>query len=149
MRSSPYLVVAAVLSGCGGSEDSGQATSACGLEAETFTSGLSHEGDWAELVFVVDAAAPAPPDKGDNTWTVAITDPAGTPRADLTVSIAPFMPEHGHGTSPPEFETTSAGDGTYTSEPFDLFMAGVWDIVVSAEATDVDDATAFRLCVEG
>lgn len=144
------LALSVLAVACGKEADTAGETSACGLETEDFSAGMSKDGDWGELVFTVVSADPAPPDKGDNTWNLEITQADGTARDDLTVTVAPFMPEHGHGSTPPEFDVFAQGSsGAYTTATFDLFMGGVWDIVLQATATDVDDSSTFRLCVEG
>src|SRR5262249_40017779 len=73
------------------------------------------------------APAPAPPARGTDTWSMRITDAAGTTQPGLTVGVLPFMPDHGHGTSV-NASVTANPDGTYTVAPLYFFMPGVWRI---------------------
>jgi hypothetical protein len=53
------------------------------------------------------------------------------------------MPDHAHG-SPQPVVVTEMGDGEYKLDPVNLFMAGYWEVTISAE----DDDIVFPLCVE-
>jgi len=131
----------------------GDSASICGDTAvyDTYSEGMSRLGDAGVLQFAIAAASPAPPDKGDNVWTIALTNPAGESLvSDETVILTPFMPEHGHGTNPATVTTTNNGDGTYTTSAFDLFMGGWWQLTVSASGGGVGaDQALFAFCIEG
>ncbi len=115
---------------------------------DEYSAGMMKMG--SELHFVLVAADPAPPDTGNNTWTVRVTDMSDAPLDDLTVKVAPFMPEHDHGTSPADYTGTPTGDaGEYSLGPFDLFMPGEWEMTLSAEDADRSDDVVFRFAVEG
>jgi hypothetical protein len=144
-----FLVVA-TLFGCPPNDGPDGHTETCGEPGDTYTAGMQKEGDSGTFTVVLVAADPAPPDKGDNVLTLQILDDAGLPVDDATVVVAPFMPEHGHGTSPAEFDAPHTGsDGTYVSTPMDLFMGGLWDLVVQVTGSDnsTDEAT-FTFCIE-
>lgn len=148
------MLVAAFLglgSGCGGTdEDATPRPSRCSASFtfDRYTPGLTKRD--GEVAVSLRAAVPAPPDRGQNRWTLAVTK-AGKPLAGATVTIKPWMPEHGHGTTPPTFtakETTPAG--TYTVGPFDLFMPGVWRVTVRVDQGGKRLASVdFLFCAEG
>jgi hypothetical protein len=124
----------------------------CGEPGETYTAGMSHDGDLGVLEFVLVDTDPTPPDKGENSFRIQINDLASGVGVDgASVIITPFMPEHGHGTSPEYFETAPAGEaGQYQSDVIDLFMAGLWEINFSADQGGVTlDLSTFRFCLEG
>ncbi len=124
----------------------------CGIATDHFMVGMTAAGEQGVVDVVLVAADPAPPDKGDNVVTVQAVDAIdGTALDGATLTLAPFMPEHGHGSSPESFSLTATGNpGEYVTETFDLFMGGVWDLTfqVTTAAAESDEAT-FRLCVEG
>ena len=146
-----------VVVGCAGdkAEETGHThehSETCGEPGETYTAGMTKTGDEGVLSIVIAEADPAPPDKGDNVWILEISDAStGDGVDDATVTIRPYMPEHGHGTSPEYYDTTATGaDGLYESATIDLFMGGLWDLTVGAELTDGTTGSAtFTFCLEG
>lgn len=119
-------------------------------DLDTFVQGLSKTGEGGTVV-AIQAADPAPPDVGENAWTLEITGATGAPLGEgAAVVVRPFMPEHGHGSTPPEFEATR-GEGPMWEVPtMDLFMPGVWEVTVAVSAGDsVSDQVVFRFCLEG
>ena len=94
-------------------------------------------------------ATPAPPDKGENSWTLRVTDASGAPVKTAVVNVRPMMPAHGHGTAPTEFRADTAGDGTYTVGPMNLFMPGHWQSHVTVEFEDKNEMAMFDFCLEG
>lgn len=121
--------------------------SICGDAAvDTWEAGMSRAGENGVYTFTLVAVDPAPPDKGDNVWTLHIDGDA--PVEGATVTLTPFMPAHGHGTTPADFSATDAGGGDYVSDPFDLFMGGVWETTVQATG-DGYDSVVFTFCIEG
>ena len=137
-----------LLLGCGpkDGEDSGAGASDCA--GDIYVDGITKDGVAGLYAVEIVAANPAPPDKGDNSWTLRIQ---GADAADIASVVAePEMPQHGHGTTPATFAGTAVGDGTWEVEPFDLFMPGYWEIAV--EVTDTSgqsDLALFAFCVEG
>ena len=124
----------------------------CGEPGETYTAGMSHTGDLGAIEFVLVSSDPAPPDKGVNVFTIQVTDlSTGVAIDGATVPITPFMPEHGHGTNPENYETEPTGEaGSYQSVPIDLFMSGLWDLTFTVQSGDtVLDQTTFSFCLEG
>lgn len=147
-----WLPLLALFAACAKDEGSADSAGVCGdvAELDTWAPGVAHHGDGDVLSFALTAADPAPPDKGDNVWTIRITTVADAAPVDgVSVTVAPLMPEHGHGTNPASFGASPSGEpGTYVTEPFDLFMGGVWEITVAASGSTSDSAV-FRFCVEG
>lgn len=114
---------------------------------DEFMIGLRKTGEQLSVTFV--AADPAPPIKGDNTWTVAITDPSDQPLADANITaVTPWMPDHGHGT--PIEAVVSAGDnpGEFVITPINLFMSGLWEVTLDVEVGGASEAIVFAFCVE-
>jgi hypothetical protein len=118
--------------------------------ATSYTVGLSAKAtDGAYAVTFVDAM-PAPPTKGDNTWTVKITDSAGNPVDGATVTAKPFMPDHAHGSSITPQVTPMGTDGTYEVTLLDLFMPGIWQVTLTiTPASGAADNVVFTFCVDG
>lgn len=116
---------------------------------EEFVAGMSKSGE-AGYAFTLVDSNPAPPDKGNNTWTLELADPGGAPVDDVTIEVEPFMPDHGHGTTVPA-AVTPMGDGVYELDPVNLFMPGLWEITL--RAVDGDDTTldtvVYKFCVSG
>jgi hypothetical protein len=122
----------------------------CGEPGETFTAGMSKDGPAGAVGFALTSAVPAPPDKGDNLWTVTLTDSNGDAITDATLTVEPWMPEHEHGSSPESFSAQSNGEGAYETEAINLFMGGLWELTLIAALGDgtVDQVT-FTFCIEG
>jgi hypothetical protein len=115
---------------------------------EPYVAGIAKTGPAGYTLTLLDSN-PAPPNKGDNVWTVEVTDPAGLPVPAITVQTVPFMPDHGHGT-PIVPVVTDQGDGVYLIDPVNLFMPGFWEIELTATDDDQDlDTVTFNFCIEG
>jgi hypothetical protein len=118
--------------------------------ATPYAVGLSAQAmDGAFAVSFVDAN-PAPPAKGENTWTVKITDGSGQPMSGATVTVKPFMPDHGHGSSIVPQVTPMGSDGTYQVSLLELFMPGIWQVTFTLmPASGPADTVLFTFCVDG
>ena len=57
------------------------------------------------------------------------------------------MPTMTHGTTP--VTIMSNGDGTYTFTPLYFFMAGLWQVAITATSGAQKDTTSFYFCVAG
>ena len=64
------------------------------------------------------------------------------------VTFRPFMPLHGHGTSP-EFYDASPEGGGWSVGPMDLFMPGLWELTVAIDAGGEADEALLRFCLRG
>jgi hypothetical protein len=119
---------------------------------DTFAANLTKKSPSGALTATLLSATPAPPALMSNSWTVKLTDATGTAITGATLSIVPFMPDHGHGTSIVA-QVTSGADGSYTLDPLYLFMPGVWRITIGvmpdAGAPAPDDEVQYFFCIEG
>ena len=121
------------------------------VEAPGFTAGMEEEGAQGLFIVRLQDALPAPPEKGDNVWTVQALDPSGAAVEGASLIVAPYMPLHGHGTTPLEFPGVPTGElGTFTVGPFDLFMPGQWQMTVTVtRSSGEEDAAIFSFDVQG
>lgn len=135
---------------CAPGDAEGDAGDAGGDGFDVFEPGMWKEGDTWRFTLV--AADPSPPDPvNDNTWTVKVSDASNAPVSDLTVWLTPFMPDHDHGTSPPDFAgAPTENDGEYLIGPFALPMPGAWEFTLSAEDGEgSSDEVVFLFHIEG
>ena len=73
-------------------------------------------------------AAPSPLLRGNSTIKLVLTDPrTNAPLDDADVSIVPWMPAMGHGSSIVP-TVTSEGDGVYVVSDLVLIMPGTWEL---------------------
>ena len=95
------------------------------------------------------AISPEPWSVGDNDWRIAVTGSAGESVDGVSLFVTPYMPDHGHGVSPPLYNGVLADDGVFDVETFNLIMPGFWEMTVTVRSSDLpDEAIAFRICVE-
>ncbi|HXJ19034.1 MAG TPA: FixH family protein [Polyangia bacterium] len=71
--------------------------------------------------------SPSQPTVGYDATQLAITDAGGAPVPGLDLTVIPWMPAHGHGTSVQPTVTETA-PGVYVATPLDFFMAGTWEL---------------------
>ena len=151
------LAIALMLAGCGGNETGGDEGSSgspamdetCENEpqAAVYTAGMSMVGEQGVTVALLDAD-PAPPQYGDNTWTLEVKNAAGEPLIGATVTLDPIMVAHGHG-PPVNAEVTDNQDGTYVASPVHFNMLGLWATGISIEAEgQPTDTVSFAFCIE-
>lgn len=153
------ILATVVLAGCG-SEDGEVDDAPPSCEEDTrddaFVAGISKTGDAGITLAIVDSL-PAPPAKGDNQWSVELRDPDDALMPGFALEVAPFMPDHGHGTTV-AVVVTDDGNGSYTLNPVNFFMPGYWETtitVVDPGATDGEeddtelDTMVFKFCVDG
>ena len=150
------LAVLATVLAVGACEDPGDETAEAGDEsepltcedddrAEAFTANLAKTGERHTVTIV--EAMPAEPTRGDNTWTVMISDGTGKPEEGATLGLHPWMPDHGHGT-PVEAQVTELGAGEYEVKSLNLFMAGLWEVTFEVSAAEGDpDSVIFSVCI--
>ena len=147
----PTLLLACGDDGSGASPDAMLAEQNCATDdrAPTFEIGLQVSGT-AGYTLTLEAATPMPAARGDNAWTVSVTDGGGSPATGLVFAVDPQMPDHGHGTPITAVATETATQGTYTVDPINLWMPGYWTIEMALSNTGgspVDTAT-FQVCVD-
>ena len=92
---------------------------------------------------------PAPPAKQSNVLTLQVADASGKPVDGATLSVLPYMPDHGHGSSVKP-TVTAKGGGTYEVTNVYLPMPGLWRLTVTVQMPNVaaQDA-AFSFCIDG
>lgn len=120
----------------------------CAMEdrAEDYEVGLEKHGEHTMVRFV--SATPSPPVRGDNVWTIAVMSHDGAPMDEMSIDVNPWMPDHNHG-SPVPTGVTPMGDGEYSLDPVNLFMAGYWEITMELEMPDGEiDDVMFSFCVD-
>lgn len=145
-------MVAVLAPGCDDdAEDTGSSDTVdpCEKEdrAEEYMQGIEKTGDALTVTLV--KSVPAPPEKGDNEWTVQVADDGGAPMDGLGIEAVPWMPDHGHGTSIESEMMPGEAAGEYVVDPVNLLMAGYWEItlaITDAEGNDVDEVM-FKFCV--
>jgi len=110
-----------------------------------FATGMQAKSVSGRLVAEIVSAAPSPPERGAgdagiNTWTMRLSLD-GAPLQGA-VSAKAFMPDHAH-SSPKVPVVTANGDGTHTLSNLFLFMAGVWEITLTAG----NESATITICV--
>lgn len=138
--------------GTGGSAGSTTAGSICDSDprATPYAAGLSatSTGDTVKVSFV--GATPSPPAKGENTWTIKVVDNKGDPMENAAITLYPFMPDHGHGSSIVPQVMPMSTAGTYQITLIDLFMPGIWQNTFTITPASGSPATVvFTFCVDG
>jgi hypothetical protein len=114
---------------------------------ETYSANMQQAGASSVFTFVLQSSDPAPPANDNNTWVIQLLDSGGQPVTSATFTAKATMPTMTHGTTP--VTITSNGDGTYTLTPLYFFMAGLWQVAISATSGSQKDTTSFYFCVSG
>jgi YtkA-like len=131
---------------------SNEATVTCqnDTRVDTYVANLAKASTSGSLKVTLVSSDPAPPSVGTNTWTIHVADAAGAPMSNAPISIASFMPDHGHGSSVKAVITPQA-DGNYSVTTLYLFMPGVWRVTFALPATDAAPAeqVEFFFCIAG
>lgn len=121
--------------------------------AKPYVPGLEVDSVSGAFKAALVSSVPGPPIKGSNAWTVTITDAAGAPQDDLTVTASPYMPDHRHPTTVRAVVTPAHdGTGTYTVDPVYLYMPGYWEVTLTlqpASTTAPKDTVVFPICIAG
>lgn len=123
------------------------ATGSCASETrdDTYVAGLEKTSASGKLRVSLLDASPAPPQKGDNVWTIAVRDAADAPIDGATITMTPFMPDHGHGSAVTPVVTPAGETGKYTIDKIYLPMAGYWEMTIRLG----DEQVVFGFCIEG
>jgi hypothetical protein len=151
------LALSAVVAfaGCGGGEhqvadggpDGDVVTCQDDPRVDHYVANLTKKSATGAYQIVLNAADPAPPAIGVNTWTIKVQDGAGGAMPAAALKVLPFMPDHGHGTSV-KAAITSQPDGSMSVTPLYLFMGGVWRVEFNP-ATGAADPVDFFFCIAG
>lgn len=104
--------------------------------ADVYVAGMRKTGANGLVRVVLVAADPAPPFRGQSTWTLYVSDPNGFGIPDATVTLTPYVPDHGHGAAVKP--TITAGDlpGLYVATPVNLTMQVLWVTTVAVTLPD-------------
>ena len=131
-----------------GGADSGNVVGCDDPKEETYSANMQQAGASSVFTFVLVSSDPAPPANASNTWVIPLVDASGQPVTNATFpSVKITMPTMTHGTPPAQ--VTSNGDGTYTFTPLYFFMAGLWQVAITATSGAQKDTTSFYFCVSG
>ncbi len=160
----PIVAAVAVLaSACSSSSGSGDGntggtsgasttmSSACMADTrkDIYTAGLTKQTASGALSIELMNATPAPPQKESNALVLKVVGAGGAPVDGATLSVVPFMPDHGHGSSVKP-TVTPMGGGLYDVSNVYLPMPGLWRLTVTVQMPNVaaQDA-AFQFCIDG
>lgn len=104
----------------------------------TGPSGLTVSDPASGLSARIDDASPQIPDRtSNNTWKIAVTDAAGQPATQATISWAcAFMEVHGHGSNPAA--VNDLGGGVFEISKQNLSMYGPWAVRLWVDATGAE-----------
>jgi hypothetical protein len=130
-----------------GVADSGNVVGCDSPNEEMYSPNMQQAGASSVFTFVLVSSDPAPPANDNNTWIVQLLDASGKPVTDATFTAKATMPTMTHGTTP--VTIMSNGDGTYTFTPLYFFMAGLWQVAITATSGSQKDTTSFYFCVAG
>lgn len=113
--------------------------------ADTYAVGLEKVSASGKLHVTLLDMRPAPPQKGDNAWTIAVRDDAGAPVSDAALTLTPFMPDHAHGSAVTPVVAPTDENGNYSVDEIYLPMAGYWELTVRLG----EEQVVFGVCIEG
>jgi hypothetical protein len=148
------LVLGLSTAACGSDEGESSGSSsttggACASDSrkDVYTAGMARPAGGLSVKIM--QAAPSPPAKGTNAFTLEVADGAGNPVDGATVVVTPFMPDHGHGSAVVPV-VTAAGGGKYEVAKVYLSMAGLWRITVTVTTSGSSpQEAAFQFCLDG
>lgn len=159
MRTASALLLSVLalgsVAGCAADDDAGNTNTMLRCADETralpYSPGMSIDSTDSVWTLTLVDASPAPPDKGKNYWLVELEATGDTTPVDgATMSVQEFMPDHGHGSTPPLPTVTPTGDpGQYTIDDIDLWMPGYWEVRVDVDKDSSTDRVVFPFCIEG
>lgn len=155
-RGAAAVAFALGLGACGGDQGTSATAStdgalprSCQLDnrGESYQPGMQHTGIAGRFTVRLVSATPAPPLRFDNRWTVEVLDAAAHPVDGATLTVVPFMPDHGHGTT--RVTVSPLGGGQYALDGLNLYMGGLWRVTIGVATADQSDTAAFYFCIEG
>ncbi len=88
---------------------------------------LTTERGSSGVLNVAVRSSPQPPVRGLTNFQLTVTDADGNAVSGLQLSVVPWMPQMGHGTSVTPV-VKDVGDGVYQVTDVYLFMAGLWEL---------------------
>jgi hypothetical protein len=145
-----FVLAAGMLAACGGSSSSPDAGDVVNCQTDprvaTYAPNMSVKSSGGTMTFTLVQSNPAPPGRGNDTWIIHLSDVSGQALTNLSLSVLPFMPDHGHGTAV-NATVTANGGGDYTVTPLYFFMPGVWRIRFTSSGST--ETTDFWFCIPG
>ena len=78
-------------------------------------------------------------------WTLTVTDTSGNPVEGAVITVDGGMPIHDHGLPTQPRVTSEVAPGRYLLEGLRFHMAGNWELVITIESGDVQDAVVIVL----
>jgi hypothetical protein len=116
-------------------------------QGEPYLPGMRKSGTMVNLT--LNKAVASPPNKGPERWEVVLTDASDTPIDGATITVTPFMEQHGHGSPVAVGVTADVGvPGGYVFDPIVLNMAGIWTITIDVGLPgDVTDQIELEFCI--
>lgn len=142
----PALLLSACLAACsssgaGGTPGDAMPESAAGCSTDprvqpvrgssAGSDGLTVSGASKLLTISLVKLTPETVGTGVNDWTIELRDAAGKALDGATITVTPFMPDHGHGASVVP-AVTALGGGRYDVARLSLPMPGVWQLTFDA-----------------
>ena len=115
---------------------------------DTYVAGLEKVGPAGLKTRLLDAL-PAPPERGDNTWTLEVLGPDGQPLEGCELVFTPDMPAHGHGTWKTVETSVMDAPGTYRADPVFMFMPGLWVVPIDLTCGALTDRVEYAFWIEG
>jgi hypothetical protein len=106
-----------------------------------------HRTKKGSFIFVLQAE-PSAPVVGSNRIMLTIRDAgSGAAVEGATVRVVPWMSMHGHG-SPKETRVQEKGNGVYEVDDVYYSMEGSWDLLVSIQKGNLEDAAGVAVEVK-
>jgi YtkA-like len=133
--------------------DAGEVPELCATDsrAQTFAPNMEQAGSSGTYSVKLQTITPNPVFKGNNEWSILVVDKTGAPVSGATITVKPFMPDHGHGSSITPQIAASSTPGTYDVTLLNLFMPGIWTITIvvttGTAPSTVTDQSVFTFCV--
>jgi hypothetical protein len=124
------------------------ASVACGVDAMPSTTPPSFAADPDQTLTSDSGAlrievrfAPDPPSVGSDAAQLTFADAAGASVSGLGLTVIPWMPAHGHGSSVTPTVTEMA-PGVFVATPIYLLMPGSWELRMTTTGAIDDTAIA-------
>ena len=131
--------------------DAGLTPTACAQDTrkDVYTAGLT-KTTASNIALKVMSANPAPPQRDVNDLVLELLDASGNPLDGASLSVVPWMPDHGHGSSVKP-TITPTGGGLYTITNLYYPMPGLWQLTmtVTPAGSTAGQTAVFNFCIDG
>ncbi|MES1171598.1 MAG: hypothetical protein ABUL77_00035 [Bacteroidota bacterium] len=116
--------------------------------ADVYVPGMRKTGARGFVRVALVSADPAPPFRGQSTWTLYVSNLDGVGIPSATLSLSPYVPDHGHGAATKPVVTAGALPGVYVAAPVSLTMQVLWVTTVDVTLPDGrTDSVAFGFLI--